>query len=198
MTVAASGKRVRFVHVALAFVLAFASIMALRTWALPQMQQLTADQAYFKTCDAPCLFDARPRGYTVEEAKAYLDALGPDARAYYADWYIPVYDVALPVTLLAFGIVYCRWMTQLERRFAVHLTPFWRVAILAIPFALFGFDIAENLSVLSMLKTYPQQGRQLVEFASFFSQAKWIAAYLSVGLGASLLLFGAIGWLRRR
>ena len=195
MILQAIDRRVGFLPVALAFVAAFGSAAAMRRWALPRMEALTENKTYhYKDCEAPCLFDARPRGYSFDEAKAYLDALGPQARAYYAEWFVPVYDLAWPVTLFVFGILFCLWMTQPQRRFAVHLRPMWRFAILIIPVALFAFDISENLSVRSMLKAYPQQSRGLVEFASFSSQAKWIAAYLAMGLGVAL---GAIGWLRR-
>lgn len=196
MALEAIDRRVRFSHVALAFVAAFASALALRKWALPRMEELTADKAYFKTCDAPCLFDARPRGYSFNEAKTYLDALGPQARAYYAEWYVPGYDLAFPVTLLIFGILFCLWMTQPGRRFAARLRPPWRLAILLIPISLFTFDILENLSVLAMLKTYDGLSPGLVAAASFFSQAKWISAYLAMGLGGILLALGMVGWLR--
>lgn len=197
MAFEAIDKRVGFLHVALAFAAAFASAMALRRWALPRMAELTADKAYFKTCDAPCLFDARPRGYSLDQAKAYLDALGPQARAYYAWWYVPGYDLAFPITLLIFGVLFCLWMTQPGRRFAVRLRPFWRVTILLIPIGLFAFDILENLSVLAMLKTHDGLSPTVVAAASFFSQAKWIAAYLAMGLGGALLVLGMVGWLRR-
>jgi hypothetical protein len=36
-----------------------------------------------------------------------------------------------------------------------------------------------------------------VELASFFSKAKWIAAYLAMALGGTLLASGLVGWLRR-
>jgi hypothetical protein len=134
-------RRVGASPVALAFVAAFGSAMALRRWALPRMEDLAANKAYFKSCEAPCLFDARPGGYSFDEAKAYLDALGPQARVYYAEWYVPVYDLAFPVALFVFGILFCVWMTQPQRRFAVHLRPIWRFAILLIPVGLFGFDV---------------------------------------------------------
>lgn len=197
MSLEAIDRRIKLPHVALAFLAAFASAMALRKWALPRMEELTANKDYFKTCDAPCLFDARPRGYSFDETKAYLDALGPQARAYYAGWYVPGYDLAFPVTLLIFGILFCLWMTQPGRRFAVRLRPSWRLSILLIPIGLFVFDILENLSVLAMLKTHDGLSPTVVAAASLFSQAKWIAAYLAMGLGGALLVLGMVSWLRR-
>jgi hypothetical protein len=198
MALQAIDRNLKFWHVAPAFLAAFASAMAMWSWALPRMKELTENKDFkVNSCEAPCLFDARPRGYSFDEAKAYLDALGPQARVYYAEWWVPVYDLAWPVTLFIFGILFCLWMTQPHRRFAVHLRPMWRFPILLFPIALFAFDIVENLSVLSMLKAYPQQDRSLVEFASIFSRAKWIAAYLAMGLGAALLALATIGLFRR-
>jgi hypothetical protein len=196
MAFRALDRQFRFRHVTLAFVAAFASAVAMHQWALPRIAELT-DKTYSRTCEAPCLFDARQRGYTFDDAKAYLDALGRTGRDYYATWYIPIYDLAFPVTLFVFGLVFCLWMTQPERRFAVHLRPSLRLAILIVPIGLFLFDIVENASVLWMLKAYPDQSRKLVEFASMATRIKTVFVYLSLALAVALLVFGAIGWARR-
>src|SRR5262245_31989295 len=190
--------QIRFVHVALALVLVVLSALALRVWALPRMTELASDKAYFASLNIPPLFDAREQGYSFDDAKRHLQALGPAARDYYARVYIPGYDLLFPVTLLAFGILFCLWITQPTRRFAAALRPAWRLAILIIPFGLFFFDILENISVLAMLKSYPGLDPDLASAASLFSQIKWLMAYCGRALAVALLVFASFRALRRR
>ena len=97
-------RRIGFVHVVFALVLVVLSALALRLWALPRMTELASDKAYFASLYIPPLFDARKQGYSFDDAKRHLEALGPAARDYYAGVYIPGYDLVFPVTLIAFGI----------------------------------------------------------------------------------------------
>jgi hypothetical protein len=124
----------------------------------------------------------------------HLDALGSDARQYYARWYIPVYDRIFPVALLVFGILFCIWVTQPRTGFAVDVGWQWRLVILIVPLALFVFDMLENLSVLMMLKRYPHEGAALVSTASLFTQAKWVSAYAAAALAAVLIVWRALRW----
>lgn len=190
-------RRIGFVHVALAFVAAAASVAAIRLWAIPRIGALAEDKAYFAERKVEVLFDGRPRGYSFEEAGMHLEALGRDAREFYASWYVPVFDLAFPVTLLLFGVLFCLWMTQPKRAFAAALRPSWRLAILLIPLALFVFDILENISVWTMLRSYPNQTYALVTTASTFSQIKWAAVYGSWALAAGLIVLATLRWLRR-
>ena len=191
-------RRIRFVHVALALVIAVLSALALRLWALPRITDLASDRAYFVSLNIPPLFDAREQGYSFGDAKRHLQALGPAARDYYARVYIPGYDLLFPVTLFAFGILFCLWITQPTHRFAAALRPAWRLAILIIPLGLFFFDILENISVLAMLKSYPSLDPGLAYAASLFTQIKWLTAYCGWALAAALLLLASFRVLRRR
>ena len=141
------------------------------------MTELASDKAYFASLNIPPLFDARKQGYSFDDAKRHLEALGPAARDYYAGVYIPGYDLVFPVTLFAFGILFCLWMTQPTRRFAAALQPASRLAILIIPLGLFIFDILENISVLAMLRSYPDLDPGLASAVSLFSRIKWLSAY---------------------
>jgi hypothetical protein len=191
-------RRVRFVHVAVALVLVVLSALALRLWALPRMTELASDKAYFASLNIPPLFDARKQGYSFDDAKRHLEALGPAARDYYAGLYILGYDLVFPVTLFAFGILFCLWMTQPTRRFAAALQPASRLAILIIPLGLFIFDILENISVLAMLKSYPSVDPGLASAASLFSRIKWLSAYFAWALAAALLVLASFRVLTSR
>src|SRR5262245_940700 len=191
-------RRVRFGHVAVALVLVVLSALALRLWALPSMTELASDKAYFASLNIPPLFDARKQGYFFDDAKRHLEALGPAARDYYAGLYIPGYDLVFPVTLFAFGILFCLWMTQPTRRFAAALQPASRLAILIIPLGLFIFDILENISVLAMLKSYPSVDPGLASAASLFSRIKWLSAYFAWALAAALLVLASFRVLTSR
>lgn len=185
---------VRFVHVALAFLAALASQLALKQWAIPRVAELAENKTYLIEQKVPWLFDGRTHGYSAADAKMHLDALGAKGREYYARWYIPVYDLIFPITLFVFGILFCIWMTQPRVGFAVNMALHWRLVILLVPLALFVFDILENVSVLMMLKGYPRQGATLVAAASTFTQAKWVSAYAGAVLAVMLLLASAFRW----
>jgi len=185
---------IRFVHVAVAFLTALVSQLALKRWAIPRIAELADNRTYFIDRNIPWLFDGCKRGYSARDVQMHLNALGPKAREYYARWYIPVYDLIFPVALLVFGTLFCLWMTQLRAGFAASVGAEWRLTILMIPLALFVFDMLENLSVLIILKTYPRQGMALVAAASAFTQAKWVSAYLAGLLAVLLLVIGAVRW----
>jgi len=191
-------RRIRFVHVAFALILVVLSALALSQWAVPRMKNLASDRAFFDSLNIPLLFDGRKQGYSFDDAKRHLQALGPTARDYYARVYIPGYDLLFPITLFAFGILFCLWITQPTRRFAAALRPAWRLAILIIPLGLFIFDILENISVLAMLKSYPSLDPGLAAAASLFSQIKWLTAYCGWALAAALLVLASFRFLRRR
>ena len=118
-----------------AFWLLFAAMtacyMVMLIWTLPRLQTMAGGLVPF---------DLRPMGYTPDEARAFLGALGPDGAAYYLGVQQRL-DTVYPA-LLALVLVFS------FRKLAPG-KPGLALAGLAIVAAV--FDYAENLAVRSML-----------------------------------------------
>jgi hypothetical protein len=185
---------VRSAYVLVALIATLVSQIALKQWALPRIAELADNKTYFVERNVPWLFDGRRSGYSALDAKMHLDALGARAREYYAQWYIPVYDLIFPIMLFVFGVLFCLWTTQPRPGLTSGIGAQWRFVILIVPLALFIFDMLENLSVFIMLKSYPRQGSMLVAAASVFTQAKWISAYSAGAVALFLTVMSVVRW----
>ncbi|CAN0491085.1 unnamed protein product, partial [Phaeothamnion confervicola] len=123
------------------------------------------------------LLDARRHGYSFETVRDHLHALGEDGRAYYAQSFLPVYDVALSLFMLTFTILFILYATQQDRYYAISL-PGWLRRVLVIPPVLqFLFDVGENLSLRQLLEEFPRLSQKLVDAASQLTQWKWLMIY---------------------
>jgi hypothetical protein len=60
-----------------------------------------------------------------------------------------------------------------------------------LPFAALLFDVLENLGIVALLSTYPQQITWLAVTTSFINFIKWVCA----GGSTLLVLAGLVGWL---
>ena len=137
-------------------------------------------------------FDIRPWGYSYAEARAFLEAIGAEGRAYYASpelildaFYPPLYAVSRGLALW--------WLTMPGRigKATVPLKVRW--ALIAVPILMATLDVVENACVAVMLWTWPDLSNTVVELSSFATQVKIIAGALTEMLMAGL----AIVWLVR-
>jgi hypothetical protein len=177
------GAAVQAWHVAAAFVALIASFWAIQMKAIPILRSLVADPANSQ----PLLFQLRWQGYSTSQAKAHMQALGNAANSYYADTLIPLYDFAMPLMLLAFGVLLILYATQKGQPHALDVSPMVQRCMLAVPCALYALHMGENLLVSTMLEMYPTVRPKVVETASMFTQLKWLAVFVE-----SLLLTGVI------
>ena len=164
-------------HVAIAFVAMAAAFWSLHHDGLPQLRSLVVNQAYFDAGN-PLLFDQRRPGYSLEFAREHLGALGNAAISYYAETYLALYDLVFPLTLLAFGILLVLYTTNAAHPHTFDVNPAVQRLMLAVPVALFAFEMGENLLLYSMLEMYPTVSAKVVETASMFTQLKWLAVFL--------------------
>jgi hypothetical protein len=147
-------------------------------WTLPVISREAAGLA---------AFDMRPGGYTLDEAKAFLEALTPRGRVLYLGpqhWL----DLAYPLLLAIFtGWSILRLLpTGWLRRGA------W-LALLPIPGMI--FDYIENGAVTAILTGDPETlSPQLVAYASQMTMLK--SVFTSLSLTILLVLF--LLWLWRR
>ena len=136
-------------------------------WSLPALTKIAGGAA---------MFDLRPGGYSFNDARAVLAALGTEGRDFYLDVQQQL-DTAFPA-LMAVVLT----MT-FQRLFA------WRTAVIATGFAVFGagFDYLENAAVAAMLWAGPDGlTPDLVVQASRWTVAKSVTD----GVAMTLLLIG--------
>ena len=177
-------------HVVAAFAAMAAAFWALKTEAVATLRELAVNKAYFDS-GHPLLFDSAVRGYTADQAREHLTALGNAACFYYGDTYIALYDLVFPLLLLVFGVLFILYATQPGKSHALSVTPLVQRLLLAVPVALFVFDMGENLFVHSMLEMQPAVNAKLVETASMFTQLKWLAAFIEGALLTGLVAYTA-------
>ena len=189
---------ITFWHVLVAFVPLAITVRMVRTDALVELRGMAADIGHFAT--RPLLLDAVKQGYGADAAQAYLAALGERGRGFLADSFYPYYDLAFPMSLLVFAVVFVLFATQPGRNHAVAMPDWLRLVLLGLPGLLFCLDLAENLAIKAMLESYPRITTAMAETASQLTQLKWAAGFCCgiafLGLLACLL-YGLIEDSRR-
>lgn len=124
-------------------------------------------------------FDMRPAGYSVEEARALLEALGPDGRRYYLTRQIPL-DLVYPALMALFLISALAW--------AARVAPFARLVRAGVWLSVgaAAADYLENIGISLMILGWPEPPDRLIHAASLASVAKsgltTVAACLVLGL----------------
>ncbi len=138
-------------------------------------------------------FDIRPFGYSYEEARAFLDAIGAAGRRYYASpellldmFYPPLYAVSRGLALW--------WLTMPGRGRDGPWPLRLRYALIAVPLAMASLDVIENLCIAAMLWTWPDLSPLMVQISSAITRVKIMAGGLTEVLMASF----ATAWLMRR
>jgi hypothetical protein len=137
-------------------------------------------------------FDVRLRGYSFADARAFLEAIGEQGRAYYANpelildtFYPPLYAVSRRLAL---------WWLTMPGRIRTAPLPMWvRCTLIAVPILMACLDIIENGCIAVMLWTWPHLSKGVVEISSLGTQLKIIAGALTETLMAGL----AVVWLWR-
>jgi hypothetical protein len=119
-------------------------------------------------------FDIRPKGYSYTEARAFLEAIGSQGRAYYASpelvidtFYPPLYAVSRGLALW--------WLTMPGRVREAPLPLKVRYALIAVPILMASLDLFENGCIAGMLWTWPDLSHGLVEVSSVATRVKIIA-----------------------
>jgi hypothetical protein len=138
-------------------------------------------------------FDIRLRGYSYAEARAFLQAIGEQGRAYYANpelildtFYPPLYAISRGLALW--------WLTMPGRVREAPVPLKVRYALIAIPVLMASLDLIENGCIAVMLWTWPDLSHGLVEVSSLVTRLKIMAGVLTEALMGAL----AAIWLMRR
>lgn len=119
-------------------------------------------------------------GFTPERTLQIVAEYGEEARAYYATVESTI-DVIYPIVYaFLFGII----LTMVYRK--KRYKPFPYVNIL--PFAALIFDYLENITIVTMLKSYPEQSMTIASLCEFFKLGKW----LTFGITIVLIIYGLL------
>jgi len=139
-------------------------------------------------------FDIRPLGYSYEDARAFLGAIGGQGRAYYLNPEL-LLDSFFP-PLYATSRVLALWWLTMPGRLRDGATPFgWRWTLIALPIAEAILDWGENACIATMVWTWPDLSPGLVHAASLATQLKLVAAALTE---VSMVAFAAVAVMRWR
>ena len=142
-------------------------------------------------------FDLRPWGYDVGEARRLLAALSEIGREYYANTQLSL-DTAFPFTYALSRGLLLLWLTMPGRVADRPLSVVVRGGLAALGIITAGFDYAENYYIAEMLATGPQVSADVVGWASFWTQAKSLAALVTETVCIVLLAFALMRWRHRR
>lgn len=113
-------------------------------------------------------------GFTPEKTLQLVAEYGDEARAYYATVETTI-DVVYPIVYaFLFGVI----LTLLFR--GKSYKPFKYVNLL--PFASLFFDYLENITIVTMLKSYPEQSMVVATFCEIFKLGKWLTFAATVVL----------------
>jgi hypothetical protein len=123
-------------------------------------------------------FDIRPKGYSYDKARAFLEAIGTQGRAYYAipelvidTFYPPLYAVSRGLALW--------WLTMPGRVREAPLPLKIRYTLIAVPILMASLDLLENGCIAVMLRTWPDLSHGLVAVSSFATRVKIMAGVLT-------------------
>ncbi|KAG6615672.1 uncharacterized protein IUM83_04953 [Phytophthora cinnamomi] len=111
----------------------------------------------------------------------HLECLGAPGRALYRDFY--AFD------LLLFPLIYSTALLGLLRRLWPRRRLVWMLPVLA---AL--CDVVENVSILQLLRLFPQRWQALEGVVSALTRTKWVAVFSAL----AFVLVGGLKWLLQR
>ena len=131
------------------------------------------------------LLDVKP-SFSVDATYSRLEQYGEVGRRNYFFRNVSV-DVVLPLSLLPFLYLL---MQRASSRISLGRTA--RAALLSIPFAYVGFDLAENASVLALLASYPHRLTTLSAILPFLTVIKRVASMLAIFLPLLILAFARL------
>jgi hypothetical protein len=141
-------------------------------------------------------FDLRPFGYGLGDARALLQLLGEEGRAYYAQVQLAL-DSIYPATYALSRALALWWLTTPPRLGRFSPAPGWRIALLGLPVLAAGFDYYENARIAAMLVRGTQVDAELVASASLATQAKSVAGLLTEATVLALAAGAFVRWRRR-
>lgn len=112
------------------------------------------------------LLDILPTGYNAEYVNSLLDALGTEGRNAYLFQQIPL-DLIYP---FLFGITYCLLFAFIINKLGKQDSFLFYLCFIPIFSAI--FDYLENIGIITMLKSYPENTTTISQLTNIFSILK--------------------------
>ena len=138
-------------------------------------------------------FDVRPMGYSYDQARAFLEAIGEQGRNYYVSPEL-VLDMFYPPLYAASRGLALWWLTMPGRLREGSLPLSSRWALIALPVVMASLDVVENGCIGAMLWTWPDLSPGLVLVSSTVTRAKIIAGVLTEILMVALAVMWLVRW----
>jgi hypothetical protein len=138
-------------------------------------------------------FDIRPMGYSYDEARAFLDAIGEQGRAYYLNPELVIDTIYPPLYAISRGLALW-WLTIPGRVRNRPLPLSVRYALIAVPITMASLDVIENGCIATMIWTWPNLAPGLVTVSSLATQVKILLGALTEALMGGLALMWLLRW----
>jgi len=138
-------------------------------------------------------FDIRPLGYGYEEARAFLEAIGEQGRAYYLHPQLILDTVYPPFYAVSRGLALW-WLTTPGRLYDGAVPQRWRWTLVAMPVVMAICDGVENVCIAKMLWSWPDLSPGLVQVSSLATRVKFIAGTFTEILMAALAIPALLRW----
>ena len=140
-------------------------------------------------------FDIRPLGYSYDEARAFLEALGEQGRAYYLRPELILDTIYPPFYAVSRGLALW-WLTMPGRLYDGAVPQRWRWTLVAMPIVMATCDSVENVCIAKMLLSCPDLSPGLVQASSLATWVKFIAGVFTEVLMAALAIPALLRWHR--
>jgi hypothetical protein len=114
-------------------------------------------------------------GYTLEQAKGLLTALGEEGRMFYLTRIIPL-DFLFPVSYMLF---YAGWIALFIKHITIRR---WMKYALVFPVINMLSDWIENIGIIAMLRSYPDLPGFAVSVSSIAGTIKMTLAVINIAL----------------
>ncbi|MDI1354462.1 MAG: hypothetical protein PSX36_06075 [bacterium] len=116
--------------------------------------------------DGMKLLDMMPTGYNADYVNSLLDALGKEGRNAYLFQQIPI-DFIYPCL---FGITYCLLFAYIIYKLGKQNSFLFYICLVPVFSGL--FDYLENIGIVTMLKSYPDNSASMSQLTNVFSILK--------------------------
>lgn len=165
--------RISWLWVAVSLIISNLIFAAIMLWSLPHLASFA---------NGLMMFDTRPTGYNLQQAKNIIAALGQDGQYFYLNtqlWLDAIYPASFAI---AFGLLIAKFSQIL------HYQTRLITVLLVAPLLTVIFDYTENYYIADMLQNPNHITAKMVEAANFATISKSVASSITQIIAFILLL----------
>ncbi|MCJ8323759.1 MAG: hypothetical protein HRU29_07370 [Rhizobiales bacterium] len=156
--------QISWLWVAISLIVSNLIFAAIMLWSLPHLASLA---------NGLVMFDTRPTGYNLQQAKNIIAALGQDGQYFYLHtqlWLDAIYPASFAI---AFGLLIAKFSQILHYRTGLIIT------LLLAPLLTAIFDYTENYYIADMLQNAEYITAKMVEAANFATISKSVVSSIT-------------------